>query len=111
MKKTERWLHDEHALEQPDEVAVDAEFIGRQMEVLTAARIPLVDAAGNDSVMYSKQWLPAVFTKIPDGKDTILSANKKKMKVKVKAAGSFSNLTTTSATGLGCSSPSSTVGP
>jgi len=37
-------------------------------------------------MVYGKQWLPAVITKMSDGKDTKLSANKKKTKIK---AGSF----------------------
>jgi len=80
LKKAERARYDEHSLEQPDEVKVDAELIGRHVEVLTATQIPVVDAAGNDSMMYGKKWLPAVINKISDGKDTKLSANKNKIK-------------------------------
>ena len=76
-----------------------------------ATQIPVVDAAGNDSIMYGSQWLPAVTTKISDGKDTELSANKRKTKIKTGWAGSSSNSTTASASGLGCSSPSSTARP
>ena len=49
------------------------------MEVLTATQIPVKDAAGIDSAMHGKQRLPAVITKISDGKDTKLSTNKKKI--------------------------------
>ena len=61
---------------------MDAELIGRHAEVLTATQVLVVDAAGDDSVMYGRQWLPAVITKISDGKDSKLSANKKKIKIK-----------------------------
>ena len=82
LKKAERARHDEHALEQPDEVAVGAELIGCHVEILTATQIPVVDAGGNDSMMHGKLWPPAVITKLPDGKDTKISANKKKIKIK-----------------------------
>ena len=42
----------------------------------------MVDAAGNDSIMFGKKRLPAVNTKMYDGKDIKLSANKKKTKTK-----------------------------
>ena len=80
MKKAERARHDEHAMEQPGEVAVGAELIRRHVKVLTANQIPVVDAA--DSMMHGKQCLPAVITKISDRKDTKLCANKKKIKIK-----------------------------
>ena len=92
-------------------MAVDAELIGRHVQVLTATQIPVVDAAGNDTMKYGKQWSPSITSKISDGKDTELSANKRKTKIKTGWAGSSSNSTTASASGLGCSSPSSTVGP
>ena len=43
-------------------MTVDAELTKRHVGVLTATQIPVVDATGNDSMMYGKQWLPAVIS-------------------------------------------------
>jgi hypothetical protein len=82
--KKQRAQRDEYAAEQPTEAPlVDGSLAGKHIEHLVQMKVPEVDEeTGEEEFKYSKQWLPAVVTKVSDGTDTKLGGKGQKLKVK-----------------------------
>jgi hypothetical protein len=82
--KKQRAQRHERAVEQPTEASqVGGSLAGKHIDNFVRIEVPEVgEETGEEEFKYSKQWLPAVVTKVSDGTDTKLGGKGQKLKVK-----------------------------